>query len=138
MSALTAGSTSSPPWAARPAPSSPAVGAIAGPAVSPDGSKVAYVVDGRDVAVASLAEAGPWPVRLSAGADFCFDPSWSADGTRVAWAEWDVPAMPWDDSRIMIAPADAFSCAGGRRPSLTGRGQPGPLLPGRQRSRTAL
>jgi dipeptidyl aminopeptidase/acylaminoacyl peptidase len=82
-------------------------GAIAGPAVSPDGSKVAYVVDARDVAMASLAEGGPWPVRLSAGADFCFDPSWSPDGTRLAWAEWDVPAMPWDDSRIMVASADA-------------------------------
>ena len=50
---------------------------MAGPAVSPDGSRVAYMVDGRDVAIASLVEGGPWPVRLSAGADFCFDRSWS-------------------------------------------------------------
>jgi dipeptidyl aminopeptidase/acylaminoacyl peptidase len=81
-------------------------GPIAGPAVSPDGGKVAYVLDGRHVAVASLAEGGPWPVRLSAGADFAFDPVWSPDGTRVAWVEWDVPAMPWDDSRIVVAAAD--------------------------------
>jgi dipeptidyl aminopeptidase/acylaminoacyl peptidase len=81
-------------------------GSIAGPAVSPDADKVAYVVDGRHVAVAPLAEGGPWPVRLSAGADFAFDPVWSPDGTQVAWVEWDVPAMPWDDSRIVVAPAD--------------------------------
>jgi dipeptidyl aminopeptidase/acylaminoacyl peptidase len=67
---------------------------------------VAYVVDGRHVAIAWLAEDGPWPVRLSARADFCFDPVWSPDGRLVAWAEWDVPAMPWDDSRIMVAPVD--------------------------------
>ena len=113
-------------------------GAIAGPAVSPDGSKVAYVVDGRDVAVASLAEGGPWPVRLSAGADFCFDPSWSADGTRVAWAEWDVPAMPWDDSRIMIAPADgSHAPAAVDLPSPVAASQ-ARFSPGRQRPRTAL
>src|SRR5428012_10476 len=40
-------------------------GATAGPAVSPDGTRVAYVVDGRHVAIAWLAEDGPWPVRLS-------------------------------------------------------------------------
>ena len=81
-------------------------GPVSGPAVSPDGSRVAYVLDGREVAVAWLADADPWPVRLSAGADFCFDPVWSPDSSRVAWAEWDVPAMPWDDSRIVVAPAD--------------------------------
>ncbi|HEY1634624.1 MAG TPA: LpqB family beta-propeller domain-containing protein [Acidimicrobiales bacterium] len=83
--------------------------AVASPAVSPDGTRVAYVVDGRHVAVASLAEDGPWPVRLSTvapGPDFAFDPAWSPDGSRVAWMEWDVPQMPWDGARIVSAPAD--------------------------------
>lgn len=84
----------------------PAAGAAGVPAVSPDGTRVAYVVDGHHVAVASLEEGGPWPVRLSAGADFCFDPAWSPDGRSVAWHEWDVPDMPWDASRVVVAPAD--------------------------------
>jgi dipeptidyl aminopeptidase/acylaminoacyl peptidase len=78
----------------------------AAPAVSPDGTRVAYVVDELDVAVASLEDGGPWPVRLSGGNDFALDPAWSPDGATVAWHEWDVPNMAWDSSRIVTAPAD--------------------------------
>ena len=91
--------------------------AAGAPSVSPDGRRVAYVLDTRDVAVASLDPGGPWPVRLSAGADFAMDPCWSPDGTTVAWHEWDVPAMPWDESRIVTAPAD-----GSAPPTLVGGG----------------
>lgn len=35
--------------------------------------------------------------------DFCLDPVWSPDGQRLAWHEWDVPDMPWDASRIVVA-----------------------------------
>ncbi|MDQ3145442.1 MAG: S9 family peptidase [Actinomycetota bacterium] len=73
---------------------------VAAPAVSPDGARVAYVVDAHHVAVVGLAEGAPWPVRLSGPADFCFDPAWSSDGEWVTWHEWDVPAMPWDESRV--------------------------------------
>ncbi len=83
----------------------PGPGPAAAPAVSPDGKRVLYTVDARHVAVASLDPDGPWPVRLSTGADFAFDPVWSPDGRLVAWHEWDVPAMPWDDSRIAIRDA---------------------------------
>lgn len=76
----------------------------AAPAVSPDGHRVAYVVDQRDVAAVALD--GSWPVKLSAGADFCLDPAWSADSTRVVWHEWDVPNMPWDHSRLVSRRAD--------------------------------
>ena len=81
-------------------------GPAAAPAVSPDGTRVAYVVDAHDVAVASVGADGPWPQRVSTGADFCFDPAWSPDSTRVAWHEWDVPHMPWDESRVMVRAAD--------------------------------
>jgi dipeptidyl aminopeptidase/acylaminoacyl peptidase len=95
-------------------------GPAAAPAVRPDGQAVAYVVDQHHVAVAALDPDGApaWPQRLSSGADFCFDPVWSPDGAVVAWHEWDVPAMPWDESRIMSrpaagAPGDAQVIAGG-------------------------
>lgn len=91
---------------ARPVAARHAAGPAAAPAVSPDGTQVAYVVDQRHVAVASLDELGPWPIRLSTGADFTFDPAWSPDGATVAWHEWDVPAMPWDASRIVLRAAD--------------------------------
>ena len=90
-------------------------GPVAAPAVSPDGTRVAYVVDTRDVAVVGVD--GGWPVRLSAGNDFAVDPAWSPDSATVAWVEWDVPAMPWDASRVVLAPADgstpAVELAGG-------------------------
>jgi dipeptidyl aminopeptidase/acylaminoacyl peptidase len=79
---------------------------VAAPAVAPDGSRVAYVIDSRDVAVTSLDADGPWPVRLTTGADFALDPAWSPDSRSVAWVEWDVPDMPWDSSRIVVRDAD--------------------------------
>jgi dipeptidyl aminopeptidase/acylaminoacyl peptidase len=81
-------------------------GGCAAPAVSPDGMRVAFVVNQQHVAVVPL-DGSAWPVRLSTGADFCFDPSWSSDSTRVVWHEWDVPAMPWDEGRIVVRAADA-------------------------------
>ena len=61
----------------RSCPRQPA-GACAAPAVSPDGTRVAFVVDQQHVAVAPV-DGSAWPVRLSGDADFCFDPSWSPD-----------------------------------------------------------
>ncbi len=81
-------------------------GPASAPAVSPDGARVAYVVDTHHVAVASLDVDGGWPVLVSSGADFCLDPAWSPDGRQVVWQEWDVPAMPWDASRIAARHAD--------------------------------
>ena len=48
-----------------------------------------------------------WPVRLPSDADFCFDPAWGPASDRVAWHEWDVPAMSWDASRIVVADVSA-------------------------------
>lgn len=85
----------------------PAGEPAAAPTVSPDGRRVAYVVDDRHVAVAPLDPDEGWPVRLSAAdAEFSCDPSWSADGGFVAWHGWRPPAMAWDESTWMVAPVD--------------------------------
>jgi dipeptidyl aminopeptidase/acylaminoacyl peptidase len=84
-------------------PSSRPAGA---PAVSPDGRRVAFVVDQRDVAVMELDANGGWATKLSRDNDFALDPVWSADGQFVAWHEWDVPNMSWDESRWALAPSD--------------------------------
>ncbi|HET9647748.1 MAG TPA: prolyl oligopeptidase family serine peptidase [Microlunatus sp.] len=39
---------------------------------------------------------------LCSGADFYSTPELSADG-RLAWVEWDHPAMPWDSTRLRTA-----------------------------------
>jgi Tol biopolymer transport system component len=81
-----------------------ASGGCAAPSISPDGTRVAFVVNQQHVAVAPL-DGSAWPTLLSSAADFCFDPSWSPDSTRVVWHEWDIPAMPWDEGRIVVRDA---------------------------------
>ncbi len=45
-----------------------------------------------------------WPERMSGGADFAWDPTVAESG--VAWLEWDLPGMPFDESRIMLVDAE--------------------------------
>jgi dienelactone hydrolase len=42
---------------------------------------------------------------LASGADFYASPALRADG-MLAWVEWQLPAMPWDATRLMVAPLD--------------------------------
>jgi dipeptidyl aminopeptidase/acylaminoacyl peptidase len=82
-------------------------GRAAAPAASPDGRRVAFVLerdDSCDVAVIDV-DGGAWPRRLS-HADYAWDPTWSSDGSTVAWHEWDLPNMPWDGSRIVAIAVD--------------------------------
>jgi dipeptidyl aminopeptidase/acylaminoacyl peptidase len=71
----------------------------AAPVATADGSRVVYVID----------EAEIWATRLEDGvserlddgsADFVFDPCPTPEGDAVSWQAWNVPAMPWDSSRI--------------------------------------
>lgn len=45
---------------------------------------------------------------LVSGSDFYAHPRLSADG-RLAWCEWDHPNMPWDSTRVVVAPLSAPS-----------------------------
>lgn len=93
-------------------------GKASAPAVSDDGTRVAFVLerpDTCDVAVVPL-DGSAWPVKVSGGADYSFDPSWSPDGRRVVWHEWDFPNMPWDESRVAMATLEGITPEGGPRP----------------------
>jgi dipeptidyl aminopeptidase/acylaminoacyl peptidase len=80
-------------------------GGVGGLAASPGGRRLAYVADTRVVTV--VDPAGGRPEVVSDTADFALDPAWSPDRATLAWQEWDVPAMPWDESRVVLAPARA-------------------------------
>jgi dipeptidyl aminopeptidase/acylaminoacyl peptidase len=77
---------------------------VSAPAFSPDGQQIAYVADdGTTSDIGILAVDGAsWPRKLNAPADFVADPVWSPDGRRLAWVEWSVPNMAWDESRVVI------------------------------------
>ena len=44
------------------------------------------------------------PRVLVDGPDFLAAPRPSPDGTQLAWLEWDHPDMPWDATRLRLAP----------------------------------
>lgn len=95
-------------------PITPAFGAAASPAVHPTGRFVAYVHSVDDVDRIALvdSEGKGWPHIIAEGADFYMHPTWSKDGTMLAWVSWDFPDMPWDDSTLYVARFDE-SAAGG-------------------------
>jgi len=89
--------------AARPV--TPPFGAASTPTASPNGRWIAYIhsFEGTDCIAVVDAAGAAWPVRLAAGRDFYTQPSWSPDGSRLAWTEWDFPNMPWDGTEIRVA-----------------------------------
>ncbi|MFN8028165.1 MAG: S9 family peptidase [Acidimicrobiia bacterium] len=82
-------------------------GTAAAPACS--ATTVAFVRETDDTCrVAVVPLAGGEAVEIS-DADYAWDPAWSPDssaGEWLAWHEWDLPAMPWDASRVVVARAD--------------------------------
>jgi dienelactone hydrolase len=82
----------------------PASGKVASPVLSPDGRWVAYVHRENDTDRLGIVDAlgGAWPSIAAQGADFYAQPAWSPAGDRLAWVEWDFPAMSWVSSRLMV------------------------------------
>ncbi len=72
---------------------------------------VALALDGSD---------GPGRVLVS-GPDFVSSPRLSPDGRWLAWLEWDLPFMPWDASRLRLAPVGEDGALGPAR-TLAGGG----------------
>ncbi|MCC6744786.1 MAG: S9 family peptidase [Acidobacteria bacterium] len=97
----------------------PVFGHCASPAISPDERWVLYVnsTDRTDVVAIVDIDGNFWPQKLAWGHDFFMQPTWSADGRRVAWIAWDHPNMPWDGTRAWIA---ELSLRDGRLPELEG------------------
>ena len=79
-------------------------GRVSAPTFSPDGKLIAYVSDDGKTSSIGLADAEgqDWPRRVPVEADFAIDPAWSPDGRKLAWLEWSVPNMGWDESRVVI------------------------------------
>jgi dipeptidyl aminopeptidase/acylaminoacyl peptidase len=100
------------PVALTPEPPTPAAWRYADGRVTPDGSTVICVREAHEgaevrneiVALAAVpAGAGPARPRvLVTGPDFVAAPRISADGTQLAWFEWEHPNMPWDSTRLWI------------------------------------
>lgn len=91
-----------------PRPVTPAFGAAAAPALSPDGRHLLYVhtYEGRDCVAVADAEGRLWPQQLAAGHDFYMWPCWHPGGARVAFVAWDHPNMPWDGATLYLAELD--------------------------------
>ena len=87
-------------------------GRAAAPAASPDGAAIAFVFETDDTcAVVVVATDGSAaPVRVS-HADYAWDPAWAPDGSALAWHEWDLTGMSWDESRIVVAGPDGARAA---------------------------
>jgi len=91
-----------------PRPATPRFGAMASPAIAPDGRWILFVHSYERVDVLAIADSRGdwWPQRLATGADFYIQPVWHPDGRHIAWVEWDHPHMPWDGTRLILGTLD--------------------------------
>jgi dipeptidyl aminopeptidase/acylaminoacyl peptidase len=79
------------------------------------------LVDNEIVALALDGSDGAGRVLVS-GTDFVSNPRLSPDGRQLAWLEWDLPFMPWDASRLRVAPVGADGTLGEARTVAGGDG----------------
>ena len=80
----------------------------------PDDPKRVDLVRNELVAIALDGSEGSGRVLVS-GPDFVAGARPSPDGSRLAWIEWDHPAMPWDATRLRVADLHADGSLGPAR-----------------------
>ncbi|MFZ4516175.1 MAG: S9 family peptidase [Acidimicrobiia bacterium] len=79
-------------------------GHASAPAVSRDGRWVAFVCETETTCrIGVMPLDGSQPPVMVSDADFAFDPQWAPDGQQLVWHAWDLPNMPFHDSRIECA-----------------------------------
>lgn len=87
-----------------------AEGRAAAPTATIDAARVAFVLETEEACdVAIVDAAGRGAPNIVSHADFAWDPAWSPDARRLAWHEWDLAAMSWDASRLVVADGDGAS-----------------------------
>jgi dipeptidyl aminopeptidase/acylaminoacyl peptidase len=100
-------------------PITPAFGAAAAPALSPDGRWLAFIhsYEDRDVLAVVDSLGQFWPAQMASGHDFYMQPAWHPQGRVMAYIAWDHPNMPWDGTTLILAQVDHSS---GSLPALSG------------------
>ena len=89
------------------------------PAVSPDGTRVAYVSErGEHVDIIVADIAGRWTRTISESDEYVMQPRWSPDGRHLLYGQWPHYDMPWDERAIVVADIETGALrllAGGAR-----------------------
>ncbi len=86
-------------------PITPAYEGVAAPAFSPCGQFVAFLCEQDKHCNVLLCDVRgqTLPIKLSDNPWYAFNPTFSPDGTRLAWQEWNEHDMPWDEAHLVIA-----------------------------------
>lgn len=82
----------------------PAFGGSADPTVSPDGRWLvfAHTYEGCDGLAIVDTQGELWARKLAFGTDFVLQPTWSPDGSQIAYIAWNHPNMPWDQTELRL------------------------------------
>ncbi len=93
---------------------SPAFGAYAAPALSPDGRWLVFVHSYEHVDGLALVDAAgeQFPRKLAYGTDFVMQPTWHPAGRHIAFIAWNHPQMPWNGSELRLIQLDTDSDGG--------------------------
>jgi len=77
---------------------------VALPIISPCGKYVAFLceADKRCNVLLVDVRGKTLPIKLSNDPWYAFNPTFSPDGGRLAWQEWDEWKMPWDETRLVL------------------------------------